>query len=201
MNAKVRSGVAYVIAFLTVLSCILCIGGCTDEEVAEALNNQSLAPTVEWGVLENGTLAEKWISGEYTPSQKTRMDNSLKKKYKAEIARAASVKYNCHSYAWYNIHSDNIYWIDDPTLFVNSAQLIATQKKGWKKLPQGVSNWNRVTFSHKNELTHSAIVYVSGKYMLMSKWGSAGVFKHTIKKCPYYRRTKLVLRYYRYQTA
>ena len=155
MNAKVRSGVAYVIAFLTVLSCILCIGGCTDEEVAEALNN----------------------------------------------ARAASVKYNCHSYAWYNIHSDNIYWIDDPTLFVNSAQLIATQKKGWKKLPQGVSNWNRVTFSHKNELTHSAIVYVSGKYMLMSKWGNAGVFKHTIKKCPYYRRTKLVLRYYRYQTA
>jgi len=61
MNAKVRSGVAYVIAFLTVLSCILCIGGCTDEEVAEALNNQSLAPTVEWVVLENGTLAEKWI--------------------------------------------------------------------------------------------------------------------------------------------
>ena len=103
--------------------------------------------------------------------------------------------------AWYNIHSDNIYWIDDPTLFVNSAQLIATQKKGWKKLPQGVSNWNRVTFSHKNELTHSAIVYVSGKYMLMSKWGNAGVFKHTIKKCPYYHRTKLVLRYYRYQTA
>lgn len=50
MNAKVRSGVAYVIAFLTVLSCILCIGGCTDEEVAEALNNQSLAPTVEWVV-------------------------------------------------------------------------------------------------------------------------------------------------------
>lgn len=44
MNAKVRSGVAYVIAFLTVLSCILCIGGCTDEEVSEALNNQSLAP-------------------------------------------------------------------------------------------------------------------------------------------------------------
>ena len=65
------------------------------------------------------------------------MDNSLKKKYKAEIARAASVKYNCHSYAWYNIHNDNIYWIDDPTLFVNSAQLIATQKRDGKTPSRG----------------------------------------------------------------
>lgn len=85
MNAKVRSGVAYVIAFLTVLSCILCIGGCTDEEVAEALNNQSLAPTVEWVVLENGTLAEKWISGEYTPSQKQGWIIRLRKNIKPKL--------------------------------------------------------------------------------------------------------------------
>lgn len=201
MNAKVRRGIAYVIAFLTVLSFILCIGGCTDEEVREGLNNQSIQLVVKRVVLKNGTVAEKWISGEYTPSQKARLDNALKKKYKSEVARAASVKYNCHSYAWYNIHNDNIYWIYDPTLFIKSAQLIATHTKGWDNLPQDVSNWNRVTFTYKNELEHSAIVYKSGKYMFMSKWGNAGVFKHTIKKCPYYHKTKMVLRYYRYQTA
>ena len=48
MNAKVRSGVAYVIAFLTVLSCILCIGGCTDEEVAEARSNGWYWKTELW---------------------------------------------------------------------------------------------------------------------------------------------------------
>lgn len=62
--------------------------------------------TVNEITLGNGTVAWKWVSGEYSSTEKAEIKNYVMNSYdiftQLYAGGDATVKYNCHSYAWYS---------------------------------------------------------------------------------------------------
>lgn len=144
--------------------------------------------------LSNGTKAFEWVSGEYNDAQKAEIKRSVRSNFNVTPVREATVKYNCHSYAWYSTSLTNTYWIDDPANF----------RKNWLKstqwsnvIPSGVQNGDKVDYyiSPGNN-PHSAIVHDWVNDLFISKWGPTGLYIHkpqevpdsyTVKEFGYYR--------------
>lgn len=117
----------------------------------------------------------KWVSGGYSSSDITRLDNYMANNYSSYTkVRSASSKYNCHSYAWYSTSSSNIYWINDPSPIYGNTNY-------WTLWIIPMRNWqsgDRITFWSGSTLLHSAIVNSSST--CTSKLGHYGVYKTTI---------------------
>lgn len=97
-----------------------------------------------------------------------------------------TVKYNCHSYAWYKQTSCN-YWVDSPNTTGYTLVDKLTVSVGGKMVYYGSNDESYTT------LTHSAVI--SGiEYMpkskvsftVKSKWGMCGLYEHLWYNCPYY---------------
>lgn len=98
----------------------------------------------------------------------------------AKILRPATVKYNCHSYAWYSQDTSNKHWMDDPSLYMSDGS--------YYKLTSSARTGHKVYWPNSD---HSGIVskidYSTGAqvYYVISKWGPAGLYEHMIANCPY----------------
>ncbi len=95
----------------------------------------------------------------------------------AILRGAATNKYNCHSYAWYNSSLTNDVWIN--ATYNNSFQL----SKFWTNdlyVSCAQSSAEIVYYSNGD---HSAIVLPNGKYL--SKWGPGPLMEHEYYDCPY----------------
>lgn len=119
----------------------------------------------------------KWVSGGYSSSDITKLDNYMASNYSSYTkVRSASSKYNCHSYAWYSTSSSNIYWINDPSPVYGNTNY-------WTLWVIPMRNWqsgDRITFWSGSTLLHSAIVNSSST--CTSKLGHYGVYKTTISE-------------------
>ena len=122
------------------------------------------------------------------------MDNSLKKKYKAEIARAASVKYNCHSYAWYlhgdiNSQSPQL-WFDYHSGFTHATPSCATQvyspQVGDIVTYTDPEDFDSLRAKHSAIITSVSAGTGVNQIVVASKWGYYGVYSHILSDCPYY---------------
>lgn len=84
---------------------------------------------------------------------------------------SATTNYNCHSYAWYSASTSNKYWMNYPTAYMSDGSYIKVSSTQSKKVyyPNGGSS-------------HSGL-YVAGT--ITSKWGQAGLYKHSLSHCPY----------------
>lgn len=97
------------------------------------------------------------------------------------IVREASLKYNCHSYAWYSTASNNSHWIDHPGAFLNDGAYIQ-------------SNWkvgDIIVYYQNGDLAHSGIITQKSSNTLsgitvLSKWGMRPLYSHRGDHCPYY---------------
>lgn len=118
----------------------------------------------------------KYKSGDAYPTTLQQLDNSF------EIAHSswtkihpASYKYNCHSYAWINASSYNIYWLDSVNAFANSSYFNYINRNG------SANSGDRIILrgSYANAL-HSVIVNSYGSNIntinTTSKFGSYGVY-------------------------
>lgn len=95
-----------------------------------------------------------------------------------------TVKYNCHSYAWYNQSNPN-YWMDNSK--------VSTARTGYATASlTSILVGGRMVYGASE---HSAIVTsiypppgTQGPIMLTlkSKWGMAGLYQHAMNNCPYY---------------
>lgn len=151
-------------------------------------------------IFSNNVEAYKWKSGNYTTAECAEIKKSVEKDYSAKELRSATTKYNCHSYAWYSTSSSNKYWINSPLQYINSATFLKKQTSGFNSLPSGIKKEDRAVYRSGNTITHSAIVNStsSSSSYLKSKWGSWGLYTHSIKKCPYYSKYSSVsISYYR----
>lgn len=104
--------------------------------------------------------------------------------------REGTVKYNCHSYAWYSTAPDNSYWIDDPYYFhANSSEylqvtspqigdIICYYDNSWNILHSGIVTG--FTGQESNGLCGNA-----NTVEVTSKWGFAGVYRHNGYECQY----------------
>lgn len=95
----------------------------------------------------------------------------------SSIVRNPSPQYNCHSYAWYSTSSNNTYWMNDPSAYMDDGSYVSAT----------AAINNRVTYKNNKEILHSGITTAmsGGPVTVTSKWGALAVFKHDVDKCPY----------------
>lgn len=117
---------------------------------------------------------------------KTAINTDFYELYGIMPVEEPTVEYNCHSYAWYR-QSDCMYWMDN--------SVVPTARRGYTSVSQSdLAANDRVVYKDGNNSIHSAIVqsvsWGAGEYgppfiMLISKWGMAGLYEHSISNCPY----------------
>lgn len=123
-------------------------------------------------------------SPELTTAEKNSLNSQMAKTY-PRVTRIAqpTVKYNCHSYAWYSRSTSNPYWIgrsNPPKIYTTDGSY-----KRYSGTPRsGMKAWY-------NGGEHSGISIgakmVSGVqvHYVESKWGMCGVYQHAYNDCPY----------------
>lgn len=131
-------------------------------------------------------VAWKWISGEYSSTEKAEIKNYVMNSYDIFTqlyAGDATVKYNCHSYAWYSQAINNQYWINNPQKYREGNWLKTT---GWTALiPSGIKAGDVVDYYiTETNRPHSAVVYSLALNLVSSKWGSAGLYVHKPTEVP-----------------
>lgn len=105
-----------------------------------------------------------------------------------------TVKYNCHSYAWYMQSTSNPYWIDNINPYLNSGNYSPIDQ-------MSTAVGDRVVYYYSygglyQNPSHSAVItsftnVSSSKrnFTLTSKWGMSGLYSHSLSNCPYYYGT------------
>lgn len=148
----------------------------------------------------NGTaiLAYNFTSDtDYSSSEKADAKESCLAAYpNATYVGEATIKYNCHFYAWFfygcPLSNSALRWVNDPLAFVTDGS--ATYKG---KTPSAKSQkCIYYSSSSYSSATHSAVVvsYTSStSYKLQSKWGQLCLMKHSKSDCPY---TSSYLKFY-----
>jgi len=113
--------------------------------------------------------------------------------YGISPSSAATVKYNCHSYAWGNNQTNPFGWVNMFIATGYTAVGMQNANVGGKLV---YNNTYRNNINSLLEYSHSAIIQskiyhqyhintVSG-FVLKSKWGMAGLYSHTMENCPYF---------------
>lgn len=130
-------------------------------------------------------------SENHTSNFHVTLDNATVSDYGVELLRNGSCKYNCHSYAWHSTSSSNTYWIYNPQPYMNDPYYtnIYTGSPSVTCSSLGLCGNDRIVYTNNK---HSAIFAGSpysnasiGSSLVISKWGKAGVFRHTLTNVPY----------------
>lgn len=139
----------------------------------------------------NGNLYYGTTVSDIPSSYKTTMNNEYQVIYGITPTANPTVKYNCHSYAWYSQSTSNSYWMDDPSLYLTDGSYTEVGKL------QTIAG-DRMVYYNSNtdiydQITHSAIIssytdYPKSKrtFVVNSKWGAYGLYQHSWDNCPYY---------------
>ncbi len=113
----------------------------------------------------------KHKSGDYTTSEKNAMNSTILSIHPSWVlVFSATAKYNCHSYAWIQTSSSNVYWLDSPTTFSSSSAF------RYIGSDCAVSTNDKIIIvDYRGDVQHSAIIYNNSE-LTYSKLGSAGVY-------------------------
>ncbi len=107
--------------------------------------------------------------------------------------RGATVKYNCHSYAWYSTGTGNTNWIDyfntsNYTLTtlqsVNVGGIVVYCESYGGNVGPGVERKHSAVVDSK--IFHPVQINTVTDLNMISKWGSGGLYLHNFANCPYY---------------
>ncbi len=112
--------------------------------------------------------------------------------YKITPIRPASVKYNCHSYAWYSQSKNNKYWLNDPSPIIENKKAVSEVSKLYTQKDDIMVYYYSFDGSFSG-ISHSAVItdfkdYPRSKrvFTVKSKWGLYGLYEHSYTNCPYY---------------
>ncbi len=191
-NIKTKRSVYRCLALL--LSVVLFVGvmtGCSDQEAQEALDNNGYSYTTSSVTTPNGTsVPTRKYSGELTDE-----DYDMAVEYQEEyypnltVLRDPTIKYNCHSYAWYSTASSNTHWMPYPSAYINDGSYsYVTYTSNINTIPSTVSNGAKVVWLQADAdgnyiPIHSGIKYSST--LVTSKWGMMGLYRHAQGYSPY----------------
>lgn len=116
---------------------------------------------------------------ELTQAQINALEEEVLATYGLYPSGPATVKYNCHSYAWHDQSLSNLWWIDFPNDYINDplVEKATTPSVGDKIVYRA---------SVLGPYLHSGIITtVNGTLtMVKSKWGGWGLYHHTVGNCP-----------------
>lgn len=112
---------------------------------------------------------------DFTPVKKAELNDEWAKIYPNAVRLSdPTVKYNCHSYAWYSTSTSNHYWMDDPSKYMTDGSYTKS----------GAAPNYKIHYDGGN---HSGIVTncIGSAIVVTSKWGKLGVYRHNADYCPY----------------
>ncbi len=120
-----------------------------------------------------------------------RMDSSTVEIYHVELVSSGNCKYNCHSYAWHDQSSSNIYWINNPGPYMSDSSYTKILS-GLNASSLAAARGDIIFYGELSDLfhAHSAVMdsEPSGAPLaartVVSKWGAHGVFRHTLANVP-----------------
>lgn len=114
----------------------------------------------------------------------------------AEFISDASLRYNCHSYAWYQQSTSNSYWMNDPSAYYTDGSYVEVTNPQVGDIICYFDNKSTDTLADDINL-HSGVVdeilntesnNVCGNSNIVnvvSKWGSMPLYRHRGDECPY----------------
>lgn len=120
-----------------------------------------------------------------SPAQKKELENTVKTLYpNVTILKPATLKYNCHSYAWFSSSPYNCNWMSYPWHIVTKKGYMndgsyskqIAPKKGLKAFYPGTGN----------EHTGVVVGVTNMSVVVTSKWGAGPLVAHHYFDCPYY---------------
>lgn len=131
------------------------------------------------------------------------------KGYTVVYLEPASIKYNCHSYAWYSQNSIlNNVWLSSPAEYYSDydSSYRALEPDEEPRIGDIIvyNLWND-TPNHSgiivdySEDSGSGYTGNANKYIVKSKWGDAGLYQHRGDHCSYYE-SATTIKYYRLRT-
>lgn len=101
----------------------------------------------------------------------------------------STIKYNCHSYAWYSQSTSNEYWMDDPTMYYTDGSYCQAYSPKAGDIVCYYSSWGTNLHSglitSVNSGSSNGVCGDSNLVNVRSKWGSWGVYEHRGDQCPY----------------
>lgn len=125
-----------------------------------------------------------------------------------ENIRVASLRYNCHSYAWYSQGQLNNVWMNSPEIYYSSndgsyralgvdeepriGDLVVYMKES------NYPNHSGIISGYSDDTANGVLGNVN-RYMVDSKWGDAGLYRHKGDYCPYYTSATSIV-YFRLNT-
>ena len=140
---------------------------------------------------------------DFPSSYKTTLNNETEEVYGISPIADPTVKYNCHSYAWYQQSTSNPYWLNYPDKFITDGSYTKVSKLEVEI--GGRMVYYDTIFDTYGTPTHSAIitgivdrVHSVREFTVKSKWGMLGLYEHSWINCPYYyvNLTPVDLEYY-----
>lgn len=105
----------------------------------------------------------------------------------------STVKYNCHSYAWYSTSDGNTFWINEFDTYnytevslqsVNVGGIVVYCESYGGNINSGTTRKHSAIVQGK--IYHQAHMNIVVDLYLKSKWGRAGLYSHQFANCPYY---------------
>ena len=120
-------------------------------------------------------------SPELTTAEKDSINGQMGNSYPLATRIAPpTIKYNCHSYAWYSRSTSNPYWLNKPLIYTidgSYSRYSGTPRSGMKAWYNGGE--------HSGISIGARIEYGEQVHYVESKWGSCGVYQHPYSYCPY----------------
>ncbi len=117
---------------------------------------------------------------------RTSIKNSIEANYPgASVVGDATIRYNCHAYAWANI---NFVWMNDPSAY----WLDGSYSLQSMYMPSAIGQ--KIFYPGTNNEHSGVVVRLSGN-KIRSKWGPQSLVEHDVENCPYFF-IPLAVRYY-----
>lgn len=114
---------------------------------------------------------------DYAYNVRTAIKNTIETEYPgASVVGDATIKYNCHAYAWAGSTS---YWMNDPS-------------KYWEDGSYTLQTWNSPSVVGQKAYyggegkEHSGVVIRLSGNTIKSKWGEQSLVEHSVSSCPYF---------------
>lgn len=157
------------------------------------IKGETVEPAVVYTCKNNPVSAVK-RTGTFEADELQEMKTDISHYPTLVMLNAATISYNCHSYAWYSQNVDtNDYWISDPGSFLTDGTYV--QLGGWE-------TGDRIVYFRNGIAEHSGIITaVNGNTLyditVTSKWGKNVLCEHRGDDCPYVEGTGVTYKVYR----
>lgn len=164
--------------FLEVLGTRVGYSYCKEDSLVKS--SRAYTESTKYVTTPKGSKVEVLVLGEQLSyTRKGQINEYFAKEFPyATLISEPTTNYNCHSYAWYSQSTSNKYWMNSPVkYYADGSYSVSSNNSGSVAIYFGHPN---ITVGNP---IHSAVV--EGDDVFVSKWGQAGLYRHSPNHSPY----------------